>query len=226
MLPIYMLYIAHRGCSRLFPENSLESFRKAASLGTDWIETDVQITKDGILVVRHNNIDPKTGTDYSQLSYHPEMLKLSEVLSQLPNTQFMLDLKDSEPDSQLVPTLVQLLIGTGRLEDCLLATFNEHHLSQLDRLADTGCGTAQKGYISANFPLDYFHSIISKWKLTHLVLSKFQISRSMVEEIKRLHSTIQIFCYTCNEVGTGRFMREIGVDGIICDCPEKFLLPA
>ena len=46
--------IAHRGASFHAPENTLSAFRKAMELGADGIETDVQITADGRLVILHN----------------------------------------------------------------------------------------------------------------------------------------------------------------------------
>ncbi len=46
---------AHRGCSRMNPENTLLAFRKAAELeGVTGIEFDVQLTKDGEVVVIHD----------------------------------------------------------------------------------------------------------------------------------------------------------------------------
>ena len=48
---------AHRGASALYPENTMAAFRGALELGADWIELDVQQTKDGQIVVLH---DPNT----------------------------------------------------------------------------------------------------------------------------------------------------------------------
>ncbi|MBP2071132.1 glycerophosphoryl diester phosphodiesterase [Thermoanaerobacterium butyriciformans] len=48
------LVIAHRGDSRNAPENTLISFKKALEMGVDGIELDVQLTKDGQLVVIHD----------------------------------------------------------------------------------------------------------------------------------------------------------------------------
>lgn len=46
---------AHRGCSQMYPENTLLSFEKAASInGLEGIELDIQLTKDGELVVIHD----------------------------------------------------------------------------------------------------------------------------------------------------------------------------
>ena len=46
--------IAHRGCQSLAPENTLASFVCAARLGLDAIETDVRLSKDGVLVCSHD----------------------------------------------------------------------------------------------------------------------------------------------------------------------------
>ncbi|WP_336046917.1 glycerophosphodiester phosphodiesterase [Solibacillus ferritrahens] len=45
---------AHRGASSLHLENTLSAFKKAKKLGADGIELDLQISKDGILVVFHD----------------------------------------------------------------------------------------------------------------------------------------------------------------------------
>jgi len=47
--------IAHRGASAYAPENTLASIDKAAALGFHWVENDVQRTKDGSLVVIHDD---------------------------------------------------------------------------------------------------------------------------------------------------------------------------
>lgn len=46
--------IAHRGCQSLAPENTLAAFVCAARLGLDAIETDVRLSKDGVLVCAHD----------------------------------------------------------------------------------------------------------------------------------------------------------------------------
>ncbi|MFF1395500.1 glycerophosphodiester phosphodiesterase [Streptomyces sp. NPDC058287] len=46
--------IAHRGASGYAPENTLQAIDKADKFGFDWVENDVQRTKDGRLVVIHD----------------------------------------------------------------------------------------------------------------------------------------------------------------------------
>jgi glycerophosphoryl diester phosphodiesterase len=47
--------IAHRGASGLRPEHTLEAYKLAIDQGADWIEPDLVITSDGVLVARHEN---------------------------------------------------------------------------------------------------------------------------------------------------------------------------
>lgn len=49
-----MKIIAHRGFSSRHPENSLESFDAAIAAGADFVETDVRMTSDGVLVCSHD----------------------------------------------------------------------------------------------------------------------------------------------------------------------------
>ena len=48
--------IAHRGASALRPEHTLAAYQKAIDDGADIIEPDLVITKDGVLVARHENV--------------------------------------------------------------------------------------------------------------------------------------------------------------------------
>jgi glycerophosphoryl diester phosphodiesterase len=53
--PTKPLVMAHRGSSALRPEHTLAAYAKAIADGADFIEPDLVATKDGILVVRHEN---------------------------------------------------------------------------------------------------------------------------------------------------------------------------
>ena len=49
-----IVVVAHRGCERLAPENTLSAFRKAIEVRADFAELDVQETADGVVVVLHD----------------------------------------------------------------------------------------------------------------------------------------------------------------------------
>src|SRR5579859_7947572 len=60
--------IAHRGASGERPEHTIESYRLAIEEGADYIEPDLVMTRDGVLIARHENEIGGT-TDVAQ---HPE----------------------------------------------------------------------------------------------------------------------------------------------------------
>jgi len=63
-----ILVIAHRGASGERPEHTIESYRRAIEQGADYIEPDLVMTRDGVLIARHENEIGGT-TDVAQ---HPE----------------------------------------------------------------------------------------------------------------------------------------------------------
>jgi len=50
-----VLILAHRGFSGMYPENTILAFEKAFEIGADGIELDVHASKDGQLVIMHDN---------------------------------------------------------------------------------------------------------------------------------------------------------------------------
>ncbi|GAO77318.1 MULTISPECIES: glycerophosphodiester phosphodiesterase [unclassified Sphingopyxis] len=62
------IVIAHRGASGERPEHTLASYRLAIDLGADYIEPDLVLTKDGVLVARHENEISET----TDVAAHPE----------------------------------------------------------------------------------------------------------------------------------------------------------
>jgi glycerophosphoryl diester phosphodiesterase len=63
-----IVVIAHRGASGARPEHTLESYRLAIEEGADYIEPDLVMTRDGVLIARHENEIGGT-TDVAQ---HPK----------------------------------------------------------------------------------------------------------------------------------------------------------
>jgi glycerophosphoryl diester phosphodiesterase len=62
------LVIAHRGHSIALPENTMAAYRRAVELGTDMIEADVNITRDGQLVMMHDPTLDRTTTGSGRVS--------------------------------------------------------------------------------------------------------------------------------------------------------------
>lgn len=54
------LVISHRGANQLAPENTMPAFEKSLTFGVDGFENDVHLTKDGVLVVCHDDTVDRT----------------------------------------------------------------------------------------------------------------------------------------------------------------------
>ncbi|MCR5772302.1 MAG: Gfo/Idh/MocA family oxidoreductase [Butyrivibrio sp.] len=89
---------AHRGCSMAYPENTLEAFEAAAKIpGITGIETDVQLSKDGEVVVFH---DEHTGRVTDGTRYIKDY-----TLKELK----MLHIQSGDGNTTTIPTLRQML---------------------------------------------------------------------------------------------------------------------
>lgn len=62
------LIVGHRGASGYLPEHTLEAYALAIEQGADFIEPDLVVTKDGILIARHEPMLSKT----TDIALHPE----------------------------------------------------------------------------------------------------------------------------------------------------------
>jgi glycerophosphoryl diester phosphodiesterase len=106
--------IAHRGASADAPDNSPAAFRLAIAQRADLIETDVQRTEDGVLVLEHDFEVGSRLVPASRLnelrSLKPELLTVAAALyefgSQIP---FCWEVKQPGPETALV-TLIQDLV--------------------------------------------------------------------------------------------------------------------
>lgn len=100
--------IGHRGFASTYPENSLIGFSKAAELGVDGVELDVHVTKDGQVVVHHDEtIDRMTnGTGRIKDMTLAELrtyrlrngLGLGVTKEQIPTLEEVLALLEDYPD--------------------------------------------------------------------------------------------------------------------------------
>lgn len=113
---------AHRGNAKYYPENTMVSFRSAASLIPDMVETDVHMTRDGELVLIHDHTVDRTtnGTGLVREKSLAELLELDaggwkapqfadekiprfreclEYFRTMPEMLFNIELKDYPADS-------------------------------------------------------------------------------------------------------------------------------
>ena len=64
----YVMIFAHRGDWRNAPENSLQAYKSCIDAGFDGIEIDVQMTKDSVIVMMHDQTIDRTTTGTGKVS--------------------------------------------------------------------------------------------------------------------------------------------------------------
>jgi glycerophosphoryl diester phosphodiesterase len=110
----------HRGARGLMPENTLAGFARALEIGVTTLETDLAVTKDGVLVLSHDpvfNPDVARGADGVWLA--PPVPSINSLtLAELmrydvgrlkPGSKYALQFPDQQPvDGARVPTLAEL----------------------------------------------------------------------------------------------------------------------
>jgi glycerophosphoryl diester phosphodiesterase len=134
---------AHRGDSKLFPENTLPAFESAVEKGAKQIEFDCQLTKDGEVVLMHDGtIDRTTNAKGKVGDYTLAELKefdagswfapkfagtpiptLVETLETIPpEVQCNVHLKESPG---LAAAVTKIIVAMDRLDQCFLACKNQ-----------------------------------------------------------------------------------------------------
>ncbi|MGW6978519.1 glycerophosphodiester phosphodiesterase [Streptomyces sp. NPDC054932] len=134
---------AHRGASAYAPENTLDAIDLAMQMGFDWVENDVQRTKDGVLVVIHDDTLART-TDVEQRFPNRSPWKVQDFtaaeIARLDAGSWF----GEEYAGARVPTLVQYLNRVQRNQQKLLLEIKKPELypgieeQTLKVLGDTG----------------------------------------------------------------------------------------
>jgi glycerophosphoryl diester phosphodiesterase len=133
------LTIAHRGASADFPENTVAAFEEALRQGADGIELDVQLSRDGIALVHHDDRLPDgrriCELDAADVPEHLDSPRgrghipaLGEVLAEFGRrTLLMVEIKALEGrarNAQLARTVVELIRRTVPAPDVMILSFD------------------------------------------------------------------------------------------------------
>ncbi|HLN62255.1 MAG TPA: glycerophosphodiester phosphodiesterase [Symbiobacteriaceae bacterium] len=160
--------LAHQGASGHAPSNTLESFRLGMEMGADVIETDVHMTRDGIIVTSHDeSIDrltnghglikemtlaelrqfdfgygftPDGGKTYPYRGKGVSIPTLEEVFKTFPGVPVNIELKQEEP---VIESKVWDLIRQYQMEDKVL--INSFHSGPMERWREIAGERAAQG---------------------------------------------------------------------------------
>ena len=232
------LIIAHRGASRVAPENTLAAFRKARELGADGIELDVKLTSDGEVVVLHDQMLDRTTDGRGFLNkyrlievkkldagrwFSPDFAgehipTLAEVFQTFGDSiLYDIELKNSLLPNDLVVSAVSDLIRKFYLvERVIITSFSPWNISEFNRLEPA----IPAGILSSNgLPGVILRSRFGMWFSPDAIASKYSVlTEKYVRQQKKLRR--MVFPWVVNEPNAIRRMKEWGVEGIITDVPD------
>jgi glycerophosphoryl diester phosphodiesterase len=110
-----MIIIGHRGASGHAPEHTFASYDRALEIGVDYIEQDLQMTRDGVLVVMHDpTLDRTTSGSGAVIEYSLEDVQRLDAGSWF----------DAAFASERVPTLRQVFERYGMAANYYIETKN------------------------------------------------------------------------------------------------------
>lgn len=222
---------AHRGLSAKAPENTLYAFSDAIDAGADMIELDVQQTKDGVLVVLHDqNLRRTTGVKkniwdvtYDEIrdldagswfdpAYANARIPTLEETLQFVDGRIRLNI-EIKPTEHTSPTLEQdvadLITTYGYTDNCWVTSFSYGSLKRIKE-ANPDIRT---GYIMS-VAYGQFYSLKYADAFS---LNKVFVTSQVVNSAHQAGK--QVFAWTVNSVSEVRSLCNLHVDSIITDDP-------
>ena len=226
---------AHRGFSGKYPENTMLAFEKAIEAGCEGIELDVHLTKDGEMVIIHDEeIDrtsSKTGwikdMTYEELSkidfsYHfdvpfqkmPTLQEYFELVKDL-NIITNIELKTGVYDYPGIEEKVYNLICEFHLQKkVVISSFNHFSVMRMKQLDETLiCGFLTECWMIGaaeyveKYQIEGYHPYFSS------------LSKKEMKEFK--NRGISINTWTVNEINDIGYMIDLEVEGIISNYPDR-----
>jgi len=223
--------LAHRGGADESFENTLESFDYSKSLGCKFIETDVQVSADGIPYIFHDDdlkrvlnissrFDSLSSQEIDKLKIFDQyrIPKLEEALNEFPDISFQIDFKTDE----VVAPALDVIKKTKSFERICVASFNSERLKRVRSTYPDLC-------ISMG-PNEVIKTLISSFGLykgaidgdcLQIPIRYYGVRVVTKRFVKYLKSRgLKIMVWTINDVKTFEYLIELKVDGIITDKPK------
>jgi len=221
--------IAHRGAAGAAPENTLAAVRRAIVDGADWVEIDVQETRDGHVVVVHDS-------DFMKLSRNP--LKVWDGDLELIQKIDVGSWFGPEFAGETVPTLAQVLEEVkGRAKLLIELKYYGHDENLEQRVVDiveSADMVEQVAFMSLKLEgVEKIQALRPKWEVGLLAatsigdLAKMDVDFLALSQgavtsrfIKRSHSAgKRVLVWTINDALSLNKWMSMGVDGVITDEP-------
>lgn len=221
--------IAHRGGRKYAPENTLAAFRKSIAENVDWLEFDVQMTKDGVLVVIHDETVDRTtnGTgevhdltleqirmlDAGQGEKVPTFEEVVE-LAKTSGVKILPETKSAHLYPGMEEKMLQILEQANYLDQTVIQSFESDSLDKLHRLNPQAklCALYGLWQINVSAPSGNAQFVCPMAEM--VILNPWIIHQAHTEGR-------QVFVWSgvIENPFTSRIMRFFGADGLILDDP-------
>ncbi|MDX8380024.1 MAG: glycerophosphodiester phosphodiesterase [Gallionella sp.] len=236
------LIYAHRGANQVAPENTRSAFDRALKYAIDGIETDVQLTRDDVTVLWHDQYLDKVGLpdkhidDFNLVTLQtlnfaahdsttraPEkLMTLQAFLDRYQNRcHFLLEIKNRDGETQARQQLKvrQTLDLAGNRGQLLVSSF---HLESLAYAHQHTPACSLIYNIEAEQHLsDIKHLLTTHPYLEGLCLPIISLNETITSLLRDYGKRIAV--YTCNSEAQIKLALDLNVDMIISDVPQKAL---
>ena len=238
------LRLAHRGSRLLWPENTAYAFQRAIDLGYRYIETDVQLTRDDVVVVLHdhtldrttNAIGPVRDWLWEDLHHLDAawrfgesegfplrgtgigISRLEDVLSTWPGVHFNVDLKAPG----LEWPVAEVLARTKRADGVLVAAFSDRRLARFRRIT-RGMVATSAGPVAAirAWVASRSGRVVRSPPVAYQVPFDnrgMRLDRRFVDAAHRADA--QVHAWVVDDAADMTRLLDMGVDGIVTDRPD------
>lgn len=219
---------AHRGGAALAPENTLIAFENGLALGADGIELDVRASRDGRVVVHHDETLDRTTTLRGPVcSYDADELaragvpELSTVLHACRDARVIVEIKGSEP--AFARLVVEELRTADAVDRACVGGFRRAMLRAVRREEPALATSASAEEVR----LALYRSWL-RWPVTRVPWAGYQVpervgatrvvSPRFVADAHRAGLGVQV--WTVNDEEAARRLLAWGVDALITDRPD------
>ncbi|OEF99200.1 hypothetical protein BHF71_09635 [Vulcanibacillus modesticaldus] len=234
------LVIAHRGASAISPENTMIAFKRAIDIGVNAIETDVQMTKDGQLILIH---DEKLDRTTNGMGFVKD-LTLEEIRNLDAGSWF-----SSEYQGEKIPTLdeffqlvkpttlfINLEIKMGfvmypGLEEKIVQKIKEYDMEKrvtISSFNHYSIALVKRIAPELNTAVLYTEGLYQPWEYAKFIgATALHPYKEVVysDIVRGAHqSGMKVFPYTVDDKKEMLSMIEMGVDGLITNVPDRLLL--
>ncbi len=240
--------VAHRGDSAHFPENTLSAFLSACALGVDVIETDMHLSKDGKLVIWHDETLDRNTDGSGRVEDHTlaelktydagysfttdngktfpfrgkgvQLCTLEEALEACPDQRFNVDLKSKDP--AIVDTFIEVIHSMQATKRIVAASFHLSNLKLLRKKAPEIQTSVTTIEVVPLLALQKLHMLSRK---EHRIIFQVPTRQWGIEVVtpsfvKAMHRRASIIqVWTINEEAEMRRLFQMGVDSVMTDRP-------